>query len=696
MEVPQYLLLDLFSRSRAQGVVVLAEQWRTTQQYIAAWRASINGPTTRDSMFPGFTKQMVICLKAEATDNMSQVFNLIEHVGLANELSKALSTISNTHGDNYQTYVAWRRQQERRGGSLDSYGSFRKFIIHQAVTTLFGHEPESTAVNLKLVNSLVRRAEVLRALELAFGPGVFVLLLGFTGSSEKAWNEGTEAILKTLPNSCPMRRRVCNLANKNIWSKVHIRPESLPSDADVSAGYLRSTMSAFIQSGATVEAQTIRWLHIARDLWEIGVAQKDKNHDVDGQIAQSTLNMLYSVSVAPPYRRKEMSPERSAIMANELHADQNVQDNQNEAEEHLDSGYDEHTSKVSRQGVRLHASGKSPQMPAAQAKKSIKKRAVTLVSQKEVRNWHSIWSLVMRPHNSTKWAAGLTGVVTRTFSHDSVNNLVQFLEDLYRTKDIIAINDGSREVEDLRKENDQAQEVALKYKALWSISESAALSQHNELFAYHKLGMALCKLEAELDQIDHVPTDQLSDFARKYLGRRGQSTRLRDTENSRARFVPQHLLEVLGYGKESGHSDAEVKEKKRMLKSQRMTANNVKAFVDCFDEGCLLLMSKSPWLSALPQVSDTTVKPLLEKLAAEEPELREIAQMAGASVKYVKDRNHIANMPKIVIRAQEMKVEQRGRFSMLELLSPPKPQEQAELTPDESSDDEREMHCNPQ
>lgn len=133
-----------------------------------------------------------------------------------------------------------------------------------------------------------------------------------------------------------------------------------------------------------------------------------------------------------------------------------------------------------------------------------------------------------------------------------------------------------------------------------------------------------------------------------------------------------------------------------MLKSQRMTANNVKAFVDCFDEGCLLLMSKSPWLSALPQVSDTTVKPLLERLEAEEPELREIAQLAGAIVKYVKDRHHIANMPKIVIRAQEMKVEQRGRFSMLELLSPPKPEEQAELTPDESSDDEREMYCNPQ
>lgn len=36
MEGLQHLLLDLFSRSRAQGVVVLAQQWRTTQQYIKA------------------------------------------------------------------------------------------------------------------------------------------------------------------------------------------------------------------------------------------------------------------------------------------------------------------------------------------------------------------------------------------------------------------------------------------------------------------------------------------------------------------------------------------------------------------------------------------------------------------------------------------------------------------------------------
>lgn len=53
-------------------------------------------------------------------------------------------------------------------------------------------------------------------------------------------------------------------------------------------------------------------------------------------------------------------------------------------------------------------------------------------------------------------------------------------------------------------------------------------------------------------------------------------------------------------------------------------------------------------------------------------------------------------MPKIVIRAQELKVEQRGRLSIMELLSPPKPEKQAELSSDEMSDDERELYCNPQ
>lgn len=188
--------------------------------------------------------------------------------------------------------------------------------------------------------------------------------------------------------------------------------------------------------------------------------------------------------------------------------------------------------------------------------------------------------------------------------------------------------------------------MALRYKALRSATESAALSQCGELFAYHELGLALCRLEAELDHIGQVPVKELGDFARKYAENRGQGPRLRDTEKTRAMFVPQHLLEVLAYGKGSGHFEAEIKEKKRLLKSQRMTAKNMKAFVDCFGEGCLLLMFKSPWLSALDQVSDKTVRPLLEKLVAEEPEPREIAQLAGVVVKYVKDRHRLLTCPR--------------------------------------------------
>lgn len=35
-------------------------------------------------------------------------------------------------------------------------------------------------------------------------------------------------------------------------------------------------------------------------------------------------------------------------------------------------------------------------------------------------------------------------MVTHTFSHESVNYLVKLLEDIYRNKDIIAINNGSK------------------------------------------------------------------------------------------------------------------------------------------------------------------------------------------------------------------------------------------------------------
>lgn len=99
MEGLQNLLLDMFSRSRAQGVVVLAEQWRRTKQYSDALESCHERTSCSGQHVPAFTRKMVISLKAEAAEGVSGVFNLIEHVGLATKLAKAFTTMSNRQGE---------------------------------------------------------------------------------------------------------------------------------------------------------------------------------------------------------------------------------------------------------------------------------------------------------------------------------------------------------------------------------------------------------------------------------------------------------------------------------------------------------------------------------------------------------------------------------------------------------------------
>lgn len=183
----QVLLLGLFSDSHAAGAASLAQQWRHSKQHLDAWQAAKSAPATLDNPFPSFTRQMILCLKSEATEGLAEVFNLIEHVGVASRLANALLIMTNRNSLPYKAYVAWCEQQGNRSGRRNSYASIRKFIIQKAVKAVFSHLPGTTeAINLKLVNAMVRRADVLRALELAFGAGVFVLLMGFDWKSRYA------------------------------------------------------------------------------------------------------------------------------------------------------------------------------------------------------------------------------------------------------------------------------------------------------------------------------------------------------------------------------------------------------------------------------------------------------------------------------------------------------------------------------
>ncbi|KAH0166565.1 hypothetical protein KCU67_g4240, partial [Aureobasidium melanogenum] len=458
-----------------------------------------------------------------------------------------------------------------------------------------------------------------------------------------------------------------------------IPPQNRLQEVDVSADRLNtkfwSTVTAYIETGASVEAETQRWQYLLENLYIIGRGTREQHGKVNGTIARSTLSLLQTAYRAPPYRAptKSTADLQSSRSEDDEEEDESEDEDEFEDESEIDdedeSEYDDE-NEHEYEGRSYHAI--STQTLSTGITKSTKRRMNTLSSPEGVPTWHSTWSLIIQPHISSSWAEGLTGVVHQSFSYESVNDLVKLLDDLYHSKQTIALNNGTKTQQSLRLVEDQAREVAVGFKVLWGVTESAALSQSRELFAYHDLGLAILKLEAELDQMDRVPSDQLGDLTRKYLASHSQETHRRETDDSGARFLTGHLLEIMGYRKVYGYTNAEIKEKKRFMKAQVMMAKNIKAFVDVFGEGCLLLMWKSMWSSVLDQMPHKIVKRLLEKLAAEEPELLKVTQSAGRLVNYVTDKRMTAEMPEIVIHAQEVPIEQRSALSLERLLGPSK------------------------
>ncbi|KAH0005018.1 hypothetical protein KCU78_g13095, partial [Aureobasidium melanogenum] len=145
-------------------------------------------------------------------------------------------------------------------------------------------------------------------------------------------------------------------------TRRNLQSGELLSDVNITADHLSpsfwSTMSSFVQSGATVEAQTRRWRHILMNVYEIGVTQKEENNAVHGQIAQQTLNLLHSAWVAPPYRSKDKTANFPAYTDNGMHASKDDEDGQDEQDHHCDFDFDKDPPiKIPLEAVRLHALG---------------------------------------------------------------------------------------------------------------------------------------------------------------------------------------------------------------------------------------------------------------------------------------------------------------------------------------------------
>ncbi|THW16628.1 hypothetical protein D6D24_04332 [Aureobasidium pullulans] len=408
-----------------------------------------------------------------------------------------------------------------------------------------------------------------------------------------------------------------------------------------------STVSAFIDNGTTLEDNTMRWQHAVKNLYIIGRNQKEEHGTIDGGIAPATLKLLQSTAEAVPYHRKQMAPTTTAAVQEQVEVDEE----------------DPTPTRTRNRRRELLTPPPTPE--------SASKAAVRISPRSPASTWPMIWQRITTTYKDTKWVAGVSNVLTHMFTHNCVDDVVKLAKKLYETRDIVALNNATKTKTQLRHSKDEAQSVAVQYKALWEAMKSSALSKCMILLAYHNLGQTLWDLERQLDQIgDNSGQQQLGDFARLYLENRSQGTRLRDTPETRSTFLAQYYLEVLGYGKLSKFPADEVKTKTRLVKAQRMTANNIKSLIDAFGEGFLILLCGSTWASALDQVSHKTLKPLLEKLAGKEPELRKVAEMAENILKYAADKGLMTEMPKIIIRAQELTTKLRGKCPLTELLGP--------------------------
>ncbi|THX58606.1 hypothetical protein D6D06_02798 [Aureobasidium pullulans] len=413
---------------------------------------------------------------------------------------------------------------------------------------------------------------------------------------------------------------------------------NLLGEVDVSADRLNtkfwSTVSVFIDNGATLEDKTMRWQHALKDLYYIiGRNQKEEHGTFDGGITPETLKLVQSAAEAVPYHRKQKAPTTKAAVQEQVE---------------LDEEDPTPTRTRNRRGEPLTPPPTS---------ESASKAAVRTSPRSTASTWPMFWQRMATTYKESKWVAGVSNVLTHMITHNGVDDVVKLANKLYETRDIVALNNATKTKTQLRHSKNQAQSVTIQYKALWGVMESSALSKCMILLAYRNLGQALWDLEEQLDQIDNdSEQQQLGDFARLYLENRSQGARLRDTPETRSTFLAHYYLKVLGYEKSSKLPADEIKSKTRLVKAQRMTANNVKALIGAFDEGSLIL---------------------LLRLAGKELEFHKVAEMAKKILKYAANKGLVTKMLKIVIRAQELTTRQRRKLSLTKSLGPSEAESQA-------------------
>ncbi|THY91086.1 hypothetical protein D6C92_06446 [Aureobasidium pullulans] len=294
---------------------------------------------------------------------------------------------------------------------------------------------------------------------------------------------------------------------------------------DVSADRLSTKVGVIPPSttptfhGPNVEERTIRWQHMLKNMHIIGQTQKREQKTANGSIDPAALKHLQSATEASPLQKRSKNTSKATRTDTQVAADvDDSSDNVSETEGP--------TTPSVRQRNRVQIPATPPQTPSPRRKTGA---GMALEHQ---HNGRTAWDSYIESHATTKWASGITNVLTYMFSHQSVDEIVRLTADIYQAKESITLHNSTITHTQVLSIEDGARGVALGYKALWSALEVATMSKSRELFAYSTSGKTLCALEGELDDIGNKPKIQLGDFTRLYLEDRRSKPRSRETPDA--------------------------------------------------------------------------------------------------------------------------------------------------------------------
>lgn len=170
--------------------------------------------------------------------------------------------------------------------------------------------------------------------------------------------------------------------------------------------------------------------HMLKNMHIISQTQKREQKTANGSTAPTALKHLQSVTEASPLQKRSKNTSKATRTDTQVAAD--VDDSSDNVSE-----TDGPTTPSVRQRNRVQIPATPPQTPSPRRKTGA---GMTLEHQ---HNWRTACESYIESHAITKWASGITNVLTYMFSHQSVDDIVRLTADIYQAKESITLHNST-------------------------------------------------------------------------------------------------------------------------------------------------------------------------------------------------------------------------------------------------------------